>query len=422
MNMKSTLCAFAVLTATVSSAVQVSGVSARQRWPWNNLVDVEFTVSDAADGETYCADLSAQYRGGEVTVAAVTLLDEPIVKAGRNRLTWDFGRDCPDFKADDMQMTVSVFPFSDATPVYLVIDVSSGAASTSYPVRYTTKAPVHTVGVNDPCKTSEIWLKRVKAGTFTAGGSNLYGYPSHTCILTEDFYLGVFPITQAQWANVGSGNLHAKLDATLTFFTNALCAATRPMDMLSYRAVRDSSYMYYSENETLTQDSFIKRLRDRTGLSAIDLPTEWQWEYACHAGTTGVRYPDAQYRNVNNSLPEGKKVADKDGEWGEEYGTSYVDRYPANPWGFYAMLGNVQERCVNMTETVTEGSVLTDPKGPAGQGGNNTASRKRAVKGGNWTTTDEYTRIFNRTAPDEWNATGDGVGARLCLTVQKAQD
>jgi len=419
MKVKMTAFAAVAMFSAGLSAVQVSDVTARQRWPWNNLVDVEFTVSDVSEGETYCADLSAQYRGGEVKVAAVTLVSEPIVGVGRNRLTWDFGKDCPNFKADDMQMLVSVFPFSETTPVYLVIDVSSGAASSSYPVRYTTPAPTHTVGVNDPCKTTEIWLKRVKAGTFTAGGSSTYGYATHTCVLTEDFYLGVFPITQAQWANVGTGNLNAKLDTPLTFFTNALYAATRPMDRLSYRAVRDSTYLYYND-AALTQDTFVKRLRDRTGLSAIDLPTEWQWEYACHAGTTGTRYPDATFRNASNSLPAGTAAKDLSGDCSEDYGTSYVDRYPANPWGFYAMLGNVEERCVNMTESVTSGSTLTDPHGPVGQGGNNTASRKRATKGGSWATTDEYTRIFNRSASDEWNALSlPSVGARIALTVKR---
>lgn len=415
MNMKSFFLLSAALTSVAASAVQVSNVSARQRWPWNNLVDVQFTVSDAPAGEAYVAELSAQYRNGEVKLAAKTLLSEPVVGVGTHTIVWDFGKDCPDFKADDMQMIVSVYPFSDATPVYLVVDVSGGESAAKYPVRYTTAAPVHTVGANDPCKTTEIWLKRVKGGTIAMGGGNSsYSYPAYTCTLNDDYYLGVFALTQAQFENVAKS---VKEDHS--YFTNVASRATRPADRLTYAVLRDSHYGYPNDKEIPAgTDTFISRMRAKTGL-AFDLPTEWQWEYASRAGLTTARYPGAVYRSSENSLPSGGSIAAADRDWGAEYGTSYVDQYAPNGWGFYGMLGSVWEWCVNIPPSIKAGDVLTDPEGPTTA----TNVRNRTCRGGAWTTAASYCCHYGYRSMDSWNVTGDPkfamFGGRLCLTLKK---
>ena len=411
--MKKLICFAFVACAALAQAVSVSNVSARQRWPWNNLVDVTFTVEGTA-GTAYGVELNAVCAGGKRKLTCKTLLSEPIARVGANRIVWDFGRDYPDFKADDMQVSVLVTPFSDLTPVYLVIDVSGGASSASYPVRYTTQAPVHTLGSPDACKTTEIWLKRVKAGTGTFGGNRNYGYPTHTCTLTEDYYLGIFPVTQAQWEHVGSG----KLTGSHSFFTNPTYAATRPVDNVGYEAVRDGSYGY-PKTVAITQDTFIRRLRDRTGLSAIDLPTDWQWEYACRAGaTTGGAYPDAYIRRAVNSLPEGKTAADKDASWSEDFGTCYVDRDTPNPWGFYSMLGNVHEWCANCVAGVNEGDVLSDDyKGPELTG---TPSYKRSRRGGCWASESNYNCLYFSFYSDYGWTFDANTGFRIALTIPKA--
>ncbi len=262
----SSLVTVLALACASASALTVTDVAARQRWPWNSLVDVDFTIGGAGAGDAFAIDITATCDGGTKTLLAKTFASEPIGKTGSNRLVWNFGADYPDFKAEDLQVTVTATPFSDSTPVYLVVDLSAGANAESYAVRYTTTAPEHTAGVADPCKTSELWLKRVKAGTITMGGGSSNSRPTHTCTLTNDFYLGIFSITQAQWENVGYNP-----GAIVSVFTNAAYRATRPADSLKYNWL----YSHYSwpDSDVLSADCFLKRLRDRTGLN-FNLPTE----------------------------------------------------------------------------------------------------------------------------------------------------
>ena len=421
--LRSAFCIAALAFAAASaSALTVTDVTARQRWPWNSIVDVNFTIGDAGAGDAFAIDIAATYDGGTKTLHAKTFASEPIGKTGSNRLVWDFGADYPDFKAEDLQVTVTATPFSDSTPVYLVIDLSAGANAESYAVRYTTAAPEHTAGVADACKTSELWLKRVKAGTITMGNgsSSTASYrAAHTCTLTRDFYLGIFSITQAQWENVGYDP-----GATVSAFTNAAYCATRPADSLKYNWL----YSHYSwpDSDILSADCFLKRLRDRTGLN-FHLPTEWQWEYACRAGSTDARYPDAQYRcssTTPTSPPADYEYYGERGMWGPEYGPSYVDAYPANPWGFYGMLGNLWEWCANLNPNpaIAANDSVVDPLGNSPTGLSAANARKRITKGGCWLQDRSYSCAFSFRTQDPWNSTLEAYGARVCLTIMPSAE
>ncbi len=146
----------ALLATSAVADPAITDVSARQRWPWNNLVDIDFTISGAAAGEVFFVDISATAENGARTLYAKSFTTEPIAQNGGNRVVWDFGADYPDTKVDDLLITVTATPFSDTTPLYLVVDISAGKNATSWPVRYTTTPPVHTPGVEDPCTSRRI--------------------------------------------------------------------------------------------------------------------------------------------------------------------------------------------------------------------------------------------------------------------------
>ncbi|MBT3665905.1 MAG: SUMF1/EgtB/PvdO family nonheme iron enzyme, partial [Opitutae bacterium] len=171
----------------------------------------------------------------------------------------------------------------------------------------------------------------VKAGVFEMGGPPL-GW--HEVTLTEGYWLGKYEVTQAQWEKIMGFNP--------SFFKGA----SRPVEQVSWTRAR----------------TFCKKLTEvkrRAGSlpagMAYQLPTEAQWEYACRAGTTtayafgvGLTHDQANIR----------------GGPGE---TTVVGKYPANPWGFQDMHGNIREWCEDRHAggSYPSGSV-TDPVGPAG--------------------------------------------------------
>jgi formylglycine-generating enzyme required for sulfatase activity len=72
------------------------------------------------------------------------------------------------------------------------------------------------------------------------------------------------------------------------------------------------------------------------------LPTEAEWQYACMAGTTGIRYADINrvaWFKENSSMR-----------------THIVGQKEPNAWGLYDMLGNVWEWCSDIYDETVYGS------------------------------------------------------------------
>jgi formylglycine-generating enzyme required for sulfatase activity len=98
------------------------------------------------------------------------------------------------------------------------------------------------------------------AGWFSMGGTvHNDEQPIHKVTLTTGFYMGIYPVTQAQWkAVMGTDPSHFK-------------GANRPVE----------SVTWHECNEFCTKLSGL--LTERV---TVRLPSEAEWEYACRAGTT----------------------------------------------------------------------------------------------------------------------------------------
>jgi len=179
---------------------------------------------------------------------------------------------------------------------------------------------------------------------FFAGEKGRYSDETQCRVtLTKGFYLGKHEVTQSQWGQVMGSN------------PSKFKGADRPVEEVSWNDV------------TL----FCKKLTEierRAGrLSdgmAYQLPTEAQWEYACRAGTTTAF-------SFGESLTS--RQANIRGGPGE---TTEVGTYPANPWGFHDMHGNVWEWCADWYGDYPSGAAR-DPVGPAG-------GSCRVGRGGSW--------------------------------------
>jgi formylglycine-generating enzyme required for sulfatase activity len=94
--------------------------------------------------------------------------------------------------------------------LYMVIDLSGGPQATAYPVTYLEAAPADLL-TDEAYKTSKVVLRRIPAGKFLMGSPETEVgrdgiEKQHLVTLTQDFYIGVFPVTQGQWKRVMGSN------------------------------------------------------------------------------------------------------------------------------------------------------------------------------------------------------------------------
>ena len=345
------MAAAALLAGHALADPAVTDVIAKQRYPWNGKVDITFIVSgDVAEGlpngTMPVLSVTAEDRenGTNYVAEANALSGDTGTAVGAHHVVWDLNAQGLEIKSDDVVFTVAYAP---PPPAYCIIDLSSGASASSYPVTYLAEPP--SGGFNtDEYKTTKLVLKRIEAGSFIMGGGL---DESHRVTLTKPFYCGLFEVTQKQYELVTGSN-------PSNFSGDKL-----PVEKVSYNAIRGSSDgAQWPASNAVDASSFMGRLRARTGLD-FDLPTEAQWEYACRAGTT-TTYSYGDSANGNYMW-----YRDNSSSQTHEVGTKQP-----NPWGLYDMHGNVREWCLDWYGTLAYG---TDPKGSS-------SGSYRVERGGSW--------------------------------------
>ena len=251
---------------------------------------------------------------------------------------------------------------TDGNGKYLVIDLSEGSNAEAYPFRWTDGDPDVS---NDACRTTELWLRRIPAGTFTMGSPKRElrrsdNETQHNVTLTQDYFMGIFPVTQRQWKLVMGNNPSGCKKA----------GPGAPVEQVSYEDICGADRPWPASADVAV-DSFLGRLRTKTGLPGFDLPTEAQWEYACRAGTLTALNSDKDLTSCKNVCPNLDEVG-----WYDENSrntTHAVGKKRPNSWGLYDMHGNVLEWCRDWYDTYSGDAA--DPTGPA-------SGSKRVNRGG----------------------------------------
>jgi len=369
------------LTLGAVAEPTVSQVVVRQRWPWSRLVDIDYVLANV----TQRIDIAVSAHNGVNPVAlpdnSLTGDLNGVLEDGAHRIVWD-----PTVTACTNQGVLAEFNVTltaAPAPVYMIVDLTNAAGTLAhveyiYPgdPRLITEGRWTNVwfGVTNDAvyATEKLVLRRVSAGAFRMG---LEEGPQYNVTMTKDFYASVFQVTVAQWARIMA------LSSDSTKAKNA-----------SYEDIRGATNSvppvnWFSTGPHVSSNSFLGKLRSKTGFGGFDLPTEAQWEYVCRAGTT-TYYNDGVAGSSTNQLNElGWWSGNNDGS---------TDPHPvgmktANCWGLYDTHGNVWEWCLDWFASPLAGG--PDPTGPA-------SGLKRVLRGGRWGGTAAECRSASRFLPD----------------------
>lgn len=191
-------------------------------------------------------------------------------------------------------------------------------------------------------KSGNIWKEPVSgiefvwisAGCFQMGNISSdrakYGHekPVHEVCL-DGYWMGRFEVTNAQFRK------YKPEHDSRNYMNNPLNEDNQPVVFISWNGAKNfTSWLTVKSN----------------GGHTFRLPTEAEWEYACRAGTTTIRYwgqadgAACGHANIGDTLVE-NEPADihlcRDGF----FQTSPVGSFDPNQFGLYDMLGNVWEWC-----------------------------------------------------------------------------
>ena len=415
--------------ALAGSGVTVDITKVQQRYPWNGLVDIDYTLT-LADGETLSpADDTVEFtvtdnESGNVYSPKVFRIVPLPITAGSHRVTWDANADGVTFVSKNVTVSAKVVNYA---AVYMVIDVSGGKDASCYPVSYLNGEP--TDGFNTAVyKTNKIVLRRIHPGSYVAGSpSTEPGHSSyetqHNVVITKPFYIGLFEVTQKQCTLVYGSN-----QSTET-------GEMRPVDKIDYAKIRGSNKgNKWPENDEVDADSFIGKLRAKcksrdsegnytVSVEGFDLPTEFEWEYACRAGKTTPYNDGTACANATDLEAAVRTLGRWRGNAGDGNGnvqytsTTDVGCYLPNDWGLYDMHGNVHEWCLDWQ--IDDASTLqqvVDPVGPP-------TGPYRARRSGHYDSYSSYPASYLRSAARVNHAGFPGspaawTGFRLCHHVR----
>lgn len=332
-------CAFATFAA---QAVTITVDKVQQRWPWNNKVDITYTVADDNLDTHNAKVVLTTVVNGTLYVAYEGDINENAA-SGTYTVTWE--NPPTGVKAENCTMTAAYY--SDAVPEgddYMIVELSTGVvkyegvcqASGKFGsltgqeisnARYSTTR--HYDGKLNQFrfkyKTSHMVLRKIPAGTYYTGDNNATEWT-----VDKAFYMQLFPYTNYQYWDVfdliSSDRVSSQQDDK-----------ARPLTWNDIRGSADP--LSPSAPATSGLKNVVRWLNGRvagTLPGRFDLPTMVMREIACRAGTSTT------YFWPSNNAGDAYKYA--------SFGSGYTDvgtKLPNN-WGIYDMVGLDWEFCLDV--------------------------------------------------------------------------
>ncbi len=220
-------------------------------------------------------------------------------------------------------------------------------------------------------------MVHVQPGTFIMGSEAEEAYddekPEHLVRLTRDYYIGVYPVTQAVWQAVMEGHNPSDFKGD-----------NRPVENVSWIDIVEGG-----QDESVPE-AFLTRLNALPAIAAQNakdgrqfrLPTEAEWEYAAKGGhlTALTAEEIEQPPKAEERYPPyagGYKLKELAWYYLNSHGeTKAVGLKHPNKLGLYDMSGNVREWCADWYGKYPN-EAQTDPKGVD-------KGTYRVYRGGSW--------------------------------------
>ena len=331
---------FGAAFAATSATITVDNV--QQRWPWNNKVDITYTIAgDDLAGKVGKVTLTTIING-----AAYTAYDGPVgdAKVGTFTVTWEnppAGVNCNDCR---MRAILNTCPVREGND-YMIIDLATGEVTyeglfldTDVVGGLSGQALSNARYNVDKYKSTHYVLRKVPKGTYKTGDS--VAYPSggqlnndRTWTTDKEYYIGVFPWTNYQYWYIFDLGVAGRPDNQINLKARALGFVR------DIRGIADP--MNAPPQETVSgQWHVIKWVNGKTHMN-FDLPTELMYEIAARAGTTTKYYWGDDVNDAPKYAVYGRSGGRTNGGW------EYVGTKLPNNWGLYDMVGNDWEWCLD---------------------------------------------------------------------------
>ena len=463
------LCASAL---TVRAAVD--SVAVRQNWPWSNAIKVYFTISgvtepvdaslaftaggqplsipdEAIAGRRHCLDRDGTY--------VLTIDPEKAFGSGRTAIG-DFVADVTiaPASAKNKEVLYKAFRLADNTWTDItrgaVLNGDYGTFETDYGkigTGYTSTLENVCIwtGVTNDTKwaTDYIVLRKIPAGNFTFTPTiqnNFYPTNSNLSTITYDYWIGVFPMTQAQYQNIyADGNPKATVWLGGTGsgyewqFGNVYTNALAPMGSLCTTQVTGNWKGWHRAVTAYTGNQcFFARLFTRSGFK-FRCPSSFEWIKACRSGapyrsyyydgisqfrftsSTGIAFDEAGKTRADYAVALGRFSTNGDGT------PAPVGSYRPNAYGLYDMIGNICEPIEDTFRTddatanayispeTMHGGLITDLYGA-------TDDYNKSISGG-WYGAAPVAPFLNRQIQTHSGQRKEQVGLRICISDEAFQ-
>ncbi len=440
--MKKMILALVAVAGLASAAVDFNAILVRQQWPWSANIVVEYTLANTAgrpcnvqlaafDGDTPLAlpvDALSGDMYGMTGDGLYRIVIDPVKAFGSETFSianFKVKLETAEAAANLKEVIYKVYDLTDGSCQDVTrADILNGKMG-SYETDFGKIGPgfntsetdvlIWTGVTNDIVyKTTKLVMRKIPAANkvWTMGDSaavrsaaqnqkNGEWETNHLVKITYDYWAGVFEVTRKQFELMVGTHGAANDDP------DADCLPEGKLVNGNYGAAGP-----YAKR-------FAQKLRDKTGVSGFDLPSEAEWEFACRAGTS---------TSLNSGLDATV------GWWSEcdvnvariawMKGNSDGVLHPVgvkspNAFGLYDMLGNVMEYTRDTRGGTSEAyiasfgsgwtpeTIVVDPASPQGgydllkgAAGNSygayVRSGDRTFNVQNWTTPNEFYgfRIF----------------------------